>query len=595
MVYSTLRFWMLLGIIAVFGFILSLASVYHNILSVLLLVISLIILLRFCIILVKKRRVSVDLLMGVAGIVTWYIGAVLEGFLVFALYSMSELIEHYAEKYAKRKLVGLRELLPEKVPIQENGEIREKDLDSINVGDVALIRPGDTVPADSIIVDGESAFDTSYITGEPELKVLRKGDYVESGYVNKGGLVRVRILKKPKESLLQLLVMEAEKALARKASIQKFIERFSQPYTILILVLFTLASIVIMPYRALAILLAGCPSAFIISSATSTALAIALLARKSVVVHGGIVLENASKSKVLVLDKTGTVTLGKLKIVRTMVANNLSKDEVLKLAGGAAKASNHPVAKAIAELSDLIPEKAIEYPGKGVKAVVNGKTVLIGSRRFFEEEGVHVSGNLKCEVGGREVLVAINHRFSGIVCLGEEVSKNVREIIFSLKNMGLKLIMASGDVKDRVEKVAKLLSIKEYYASMGPFEKMELIKRLKTTYKNVAMVGDGINDVEALAEANVGIAIGDLSVVSSVADVVMPRGIDKLPELFQISKRYMASLYVSMALALTIKLAVMLAGLVGLLPLWAIVGIGDDGSTLVSLGVVVGLLAFKRG
>ncbi|WFO76308.1 cadmium-translocating P-type ATPase [Desulfurococcaceae archaeon MEX13E-LK6-19] len=530
--------------------------------------------------------------MGVAGVVTWYIDAILEGFLVFALYSISELIEHYAERYASRKLTGLRELLPSKVSVQVGNGIIEKDLDDVDVGDIVLVKPGDTVPADGVIVDGEAVFDTSYITGESEPRYLRKGDHVESGYVNKGGLVRVRILRRPDESILQLLVMEAERSLARKASLQRFIERFSQPYTILVLVLFGLATLLLTPYRALAILLAGCPSAFIISSGTSTALTIAVLARRTIVARGGLSLENTYRARIVVFDKTGTVTLGKLRVTRAVAINGFSEKEILQLAGGAAKASNHPVAQAIAEHSDMIPFSAEEYPGKGVKAVVDGKTVYIGSKEFFKELGITVN-DVGCGVGEREVFVSIDGCLAGVLCLGEELSGDAREIVSILKKMGLEIVIASGDTSDRVEKVARFLGIDKYYAELSPSDKKKLVKDLRRKYGYVAMVGDGINDLEALAEADVGIAVGSLNVVSSIADVVLPKGINGLPLLFRYARKYMLSIYTSIALALAIKLGVITMGLMGLLPLWAIVGIGDDGSTLVALSVI-GYLVSRR-
>jgi len=586
-------FWVILGSISLLGFLVSLMGVEHLIVSYMLMLISIVILARFFTTLARKRIVTVDLLMGVAGLVTWYIGAILEGFIVYVLYSISELIEFYAERYAKKKLVGLKELLPSKVPVLRNGLISEEPLEEVKVGDVVLIRPGSAIPADSIIIEGESAFDASYITGESELKALKRGDYVESGYVNKGELIKIRVIRSPKESLLQVLVSEAEKALAKKSKVQKFIEKFSQPYTLIVLGLFTLAALTLSPYRALAILLAGCPSAFIVSSATSTALSIAILARKSIVVHGGVVLEKTAESEVLVLDKMGTITLGELKVVRIMTNSKFTRDEVAKLAGGAAKASNHPVAKALAKLSDTVPSKAIEFPGKGVEAIVNGARVLIGSREFFKGKGINMKADVKCDMGEREVLVSVNGEFAGAICLGEKLSSEIRDVVSELRKLKLKLIIASGDIEDRVRKVAEFLGLKEYYANMKPHEKKLLIEMLKEKHKCVAMVGDGINDVEALAEADVGIAVGDLSVVSSVADIVLPKGILKLPEVFKTARKYVSSIYVSLATALVVKMSVMVAGLMGLLPLCVIVGIGDDGSTLIALATI-GAILFRK-
>lgn len=578
-------FWIMIGTLSMAFLVSSTVGLHHYLVDYVLLVISLAILSRLVKFLVTERKISVDLLMGIAGIVTWYLHAILEGFLIFALYSASELIEHWAEHYAKRKLTGLRELLPKEIATEVNGNIIIKNLNEVHVGDVVLVKPGEVVPADGIIIDGMSTFDTSYITGEPEPLPLGKGDYVVSGYINKDRLVRVRILRKPSESLLQLLVVEAEKALKRKASIQRFIERFSQPYTILVLGVFGLALLILAPYRALAILLAGCPSAFIISSSTATALSIAVLARRSTVVRGGQVLENTSKVKAIVFDKTGTITLGKMRITKIASFNGFDKETVLRYAGGAAKASDHPISKVIAEYSKLTPLSAEEYPGKGVKAVVDGRKVCLGSREFVKEQEITVKHNV-CGNGEREVLVVIEDKLAGTICLEEELSSEARNVITSLKEKGLHIVIASGDKTNRVRKIAEYLGIHEYFGELNPEDKRKLVTKLRSKYGKVAFVGDGINDLEALAEADVGMAIGSLRVVSNIGDIVLLKGINTIPLVIRYARKYMKSIYMSVILALIIKLIAMALGIIGLIPLWVIVGIGDDGATLVALGVI---------
>ena len=250
-------FWIGIGIFSILGltlYFIGIHGITHYI-DYVLLIISLIILLRFLYKLIIKRQVTVDLLMGIAGIATWYIDAIMEGFLIFTLYSFSEMIEHYAERYAMKKLTGLIELLPSKVRKLVDNKIEEADLDRVDIGDTILIVRGEVVPVDGVLLE-EGTFDTSYITGEPYPFNLKRGDYVESGYINIGKVVRIRALKKPSDSMLQLLVREAKKALERKASIQRFIERFSNPYTFIVLILFGLALLFVEPYRALAIQLA---------------------------------------------------------------------------------------------------------------------------------------------------------------------------------------------------------------------------------------------------------------------------------------------------------------------------------------------------
>jgi len=580
-------FWIGIGIFSILGltlYFIGIHGITHYI-DYVLLIISSIILLRFLYKLIIKRQVTVDLLMSIAGIATWYIDAIMEGFLVFTLYSLSEMIEHYAERYAMKKLTGLIELLPSKVRKLVDNKVEEVDLDRVDIGDTILIVRGEVVPVDGVLLE-DGTFDTSYITGEPYPFNLKRGDYVESGYINIGKVVRIRALKKPSDSMLQLLVREAEKALERKASIQRFIERFSNPYTFIVLILFGLALLFVEPYRALAILLAGCPSAFILSSATATSLSIALLARTSVIVRGGIVLERLKSVKTIVVDKTGTLTLGKLKVSKVVPLGRFNEKMILEIAGSAAKASNHPLSRAIATYGSYTPSYAEEYPGRGVKALVNGYNVVIGSKDFIG----YRNNNDLCIAGERSVYVSINDGPAGAICLVEEVDEGIKRVIGDLVNRGYKIIIASGDSIERVKAIAEYLGINEYHASLKPSDKKKLVYELRKQYGLVAMVGDGVNDVEALASADVGIAVGSLSVVANISDIVLTRGLYRLPLVMGFSKRYYKSLILAIALALIIKLGVMIAGLMGLLPLWAIVGIGDDGSTLLSFILITSLV-----
>ncbi len=584
--------WVIIGITSIVVLSLSIFGLHTSLMDYVLLGISLTILSRMVILLVMKHRVSVDLLMGVAGLATWHLHAILEGFLIYALYSASELIEHLAERYAKKKLVGLRELLPSKVSVETDDTVIEKELGEVDVGDVLLVKPGEIVPVDGVIIDGDSVFDTSYVTGEPEPVLLGRGDYVTSGYINKSKLVRVRALKKPEESLLQLLVSEAEKALERKASLQRFIERFSQPYTFIVLGVFGLATTMLQPYRALAILLAGCPSAFIISSSTATALSIAVLARRSTIVRGGRVLEDTSRVKVIVFDKTGTITLGNMKVTSVSTYNGYSIEQVLTIAGGAAKASDHPVSRTLSKYSDLTPLRAEEYPGKGVEAIVNGFRVLIGSKTFLKEKGIVLETEDRvCGDGEREVYVAVNNVHAGTLCLEEEVSGKTRRVFKEIRSMGIDVVIASGDRIDRVKRIAEYLGINKYYGELSPEDKRKLVARLKNTYGKTAFVGDGINDIEAIAEADVGIAIGSLNIVSNIGDIVLVKGIETIPNLIKQARKYIKSIHTSIILATIIKLTAMTLGLLGTIPLWLIVGIGDDGATLIALTIIATILA----
>ncbi len=584
------KFWSSVGSVSLALLVLSSLGFHTHLLDYFLLTISLILLARFVMVLYVKRRISVDLLMGSAALVTWHLHTIFEGFLILTLYSASELIEVWSERYARRKLTGLKELLPTEITVLFNGELVSKPLNKVGVGDVILVKPGEVVPADGIVIEGESTFNTSYVTGEPEPVLLKKGDSVVSGYINRDEMIKVRVLRNPNESLLQLLVTESEKALRRKASLQRFIEKFSQPYTLLVLSIFASALLVINPYRALSIILAGCPSAFIITTSTSTALSLAFLARRSVVVRGGRVLEAARGLEALIIDKTGTITLGEMRIKSIKPLSGVSEEYVIKYAGGAAKASDHPVSRALAKLSDLTPSRAKEFVGKGLEALVEGRKVYLGSRAFIKELGFDTD-YLFCNTNDTEVLVVIDGALAGAVCLNEALSEGIKEVIESLRKEGLQIIIASGDRAGRVKEIANYLGIKEWFSELRPEDKRKLVSELKGRFNGVGFVGDGINDLEAIAEADVGIAIGSLRTVSDIGDVVLLKGIKSLPLLLRHSKKYMKSIKSSIALALALKLAIMCLGILGLVPLWLVVGVGDDGATLAALGGIAFILS----
>jgi len=293
-----------------------------------------------------------------------------------------------------------------------------------------------------------------------------------------------------------------------------------------------------------------------------------------------------------VVDKTGTLTLGKLRVSKVIPLGNFNEKEILELAGSVARASNHPLSRAISTYGTYTISYAEEYPGKGVKATVNDYNIVIGSKDFVG----YNDNDLLCKANERCVYISINDKPAGIICLTEEVDEGIRRIVRELISKGYRIIIASGDSIERVKAIAEYLGIKEYHSSLKPDDKKKLVHNLRKKYGLVAMVGDGVNDIEALASADVGIAVGSLSVVANISNIVLTRGFYSLPFVIGFSKRYYKALILAIALALIVKLGTMMSGLMGLLPLWAIVGVGDDGSTLLSFLLIISLVLgyFRR-
>ena len=570
----TLRTWYALLTLSSLGAVISL---YADIAGPGLLIIATYLLAKSAVGLIRKSF-SVDLLMGAAALVTWYLGAYFEGYLIIMLYSLSEVIEGLAEKRALRTLSSLRDLIPSSVTLVDNGAIRLVRPEEVRVGDVVLVRRGEAVVVDGVLLDDAGVFDTSLMTGEQEPIRVVGGQRVLSGYVNLGNPVRVRVIAGFGESALRMLVVEAMRALERKSRVQRFLERIAPPYTVALLGGYVAAALFLGPYRALPIILAGCPSAFIITSAALTAMSIARLARRGVVVRGGVVLEKTSRVGVVVLDKTGTVTTGKFRIAMVKPMSSFGSNEVLRFAGAAAKGSIHPVSVALAPHSDLIPESVREVVGMGVEAVVGGRLVRVGKKDFAGFDGVGC-GDLT------PVYVSVNREPAGVICLREEVGDGVKDLINQLRSMGTDVILASGDKREKVTMISKELGVREYYPSMSPQEKAELVRRLRQVRGPVAVIGDGVNDAVALAEADLGVAVGRLSLTASVADAVLVSGLNSFLDLVREASVYRRALIAGFATATVIKAIALALGFMGAIPMAAVVALGDDGSTLLSLAL----------
>ncbi len=540
---------------------------------------------RFIFIVRGKKKFTPDILMSAVAIATSLTGSWVEGAIVMILYSIAETMEEAAERLAMRRLTSLIRLIPTHVEVLRGSRAEKVELSSVRPGDIVLVRKGETVPVDGVLLD-RGVFDTRFITGEPEPVELQPGDMVASGFINVGGPVKVRALRLPGESTLQRLVEASLEFLERKSRVQTLVESLSPPLTIFVLSA-SLAAFALYGLKGLvSVLVAGCPSAYIISSSTSTMLMVATLARRGVVVKGGPPLEASRKVRAVVLDKTGTLTLGTPRLAR--VEPEGMAEEVLALAASAALASLHPLSRAIISearargISPRPPSKAEEHPGKGVEAVVDGRRVKLGSKSFTGFRG-------EAECQGPIVYVSADG-VTGYLCFEDKITEEAKEAIEAFKRMGLRVVMASGDKRENVERVAKALGISEYYYSMKPDDKVRLVERLRRESGGVAMVGDGVNDVEALAAADLGVAIGSIDVVADVADAVVSN-VKQTVDVLKSGKVYYSALVAAFAVATVIKVVAISGGISGLLPLWLVAFLGDDGSTIAGVALSAAVIA----
>jgi len=514
-----------------------------------------------------RGRFTVDLLMAVVGAASLYYGLTLEGLIVLLLYGIAETVEHFIEEYAHKRILDAASLIPETVLAVRGGTLVEVEAGSLREGDTILVRVGEAVPADSTALS-RGAVDLSHVTGEPEPLAVSPGDPVPSGALVTQGPLRLRVERRPGESYAQRLLAMAREALEEKPRLARLLERYTPHLTLTVLAGFAVLHQLVGPERALAVLLAGCPSAFIIASTYSTSLAMAMLAGRGALARSGEVLERLWRYDVVVLDKTGTLT----SLVPVSVEAVVGGEEAVRLVASAARASRHPVARALAMLygGPARPVEVVEVAGRGL-----------------EGEDVEIAPGPRRPCGKTVLARALGAEL--IVCLREEPVRGARELVGYLRSRGVRVVLASGDDPVNVERVARLLGVEEYYGGLTPEEKAGLVARLQGEGLRVVFVGDGVNDAPALARADVGIAVGSVDLARGVADAVAPYGAWQVLEILRAGGSHRLMVLSSFVVAGLVKLAAGSLGVAGLAGLPLVALLGDDGATL--LGVAVATAA----
>ena len=528
---------------------------------------------------------------------------------VMLFYRIGEAFEHRAVEKSRSQIMDAVDLRPETVLLDEGGSIREIPAESTRIGQVIQVRPGDRIPLDGVIVEGESRLDTSPITGEPVPVAVREGSSVLSGCVNTSGLLKLRVEKELSESMVTRILDSVENAAAQKPQVERFITKFARIYTPVVVAL--AAATAILPslftgdwnhwvYTALTFLVISCPCALVLSVPLSFFSGIGAGSRKGILFKGGIALEALKNVKVVVMDKTGTITKGNFVVQTVTPSGSMEKEELLALAAACETASTHPIGISILAaareqaLSVETPRNLAEIPGKGIRAVTSAGVLLCGNRKLLEENQVDLGG-FQEDAGSTMVLLARDGVYAGSISIADTVKPEAASAIASLKKMGIRTAMLTGDSEAAANAVAASTGIDQVYAKLLPGDKLDLLQKLRKEAGNAMFVGDGINDAPVLAGADVGAAMGSgADAAIEAADVVyMTSSMEAIPESIRIARKTGAIAAQNVVFALAVKILVMILGLAGFASMWMAV-FADSGVAMLCVLNSIRVL-YKKG
>ena len=530
-----------------------------------------------------------NFLMSIASVGAFIIGEYPEAVAVMLFYQVGTLFEEYAVGRSRKSIAALMDIRPDFAYLERDGEIQEVDPDEVAIGDIIVIRAGEKIPLDGIIIEGETTVDTSALTGESLPRDLVAGDAVVSGTVNLSGRLRVRVTQVFGESTVSKILDLVENASAKKAKTENFISKFARFYTPIVVISALVLAIVpslitgewsVWVYRALSFLVTSCPCALVISVPLSFFGGIGAASKKGILVKGGNYMEALSRLETVVFDKTGTLTKGTFRVTAVYPAKDTEKETLLEYAALAESNTHHPIGKSIEEAyAKPIDESRIasvtELAGKGISAVIDGKSVLIGGEKLMRDEKID---HIPVSDIGTAVYVALDGKFLGSLVISDEEKADAKEAISSLRALGVrKTVMLTGDNKAVGKAVATALGLDEVYAGLLPADKVEKVEQLlaeKSEKAVLAFVGDGINDAPVLSRADLGIAMGAMGSDAAVeaSDIVlMDDKPSKIASAVHIAKRTMRIVYSNIIFAIAVKILVLLLVAVGLVGMWAAV------------------------
>ncbi len=540
-----------------------------------------------------------NFLMSIATLGAFAIAEYPEAVGVMLFYRIGEYFEHRATEKSRTQIMQAVDLRPETVNlVNADGETTVVPAQQAKVGDILLVRAGDRIPVDGVIIDGESRVDTSPVTGEPVPVKVEVNSSVTSGCLNVSGVIKMRVEKPLSESMVTRILSSVENAAATKPKIDRFITRFARIYTPIVVAVAAITAIV--PslitgnwehwiYTALTFLVISCPCALVLSVPLAFFSGIGAGSRKGILFKGGISLEAIKNIKAIVMDKTGTLTKGSFTVKEIRPNAAYTADELLKICASCETYSTHPIAFSIvnaAKDKDLPLETASqsdEIAGEGLVCALDDKTVFCGNKRLMERFNVSMPTE-ESVCADTEIYIAVNNIYAGSIIIGDTIKEDAKSTIQKLNSLGLTTAMLTGDNEHSANAVANTLGIKEVHAKLLPEGKLNELGNIRKKHGNVMFIGDGINDAPILAGSDVGAAMGSgADAAIEAADVVfMNSKVDSILQAIHISRSTISIAWQNVVFALVVKIAIMALGLAGFASMWAAV-FADTGVSILCI------------
>ncbi|NEX00577.1 Cd2+/Zn2+-exporting ATPase [Pseudobutyrivibrio sp. NOR37] len=566
---------------------------------------------------IKNKQVfDENFLMAIATVGAIALGEYTEGVAVMLFYQIGELFQSYAVGKSRRNISQLMDIRPDFANVMVDGVLEQVDPDDVEIGSEIVVQPGEKIPIDGVVIDGNATLDTAALTGESVPRTAKNGDEVISGCINMSGVLTIRTTKEFGESTASKILDLVENASSKKSKPENFISKFARIYTPV--VCYSALALAVIPpvvrlimgidplwtqwvYRALTFLVISCPCALVISIPLTFFAGIGGASRAGVLVKGSNYLDALSRSKIVVMDKTGTLTKGVFEVTKVQ-AVDISEEELLEMTAMAEAFSNHPISRSLKEaygkpIDTSLVSDVEEISGHGVKANVSGKVVQVGNEKLMNSIGVQVEDIVE---PGTVIHVAIDGKYHGYILISDMLKEHSKEAIIGLKRAGIsKTVMLTGDSKKVADLVAADLGLDEVCAELLPGDKVSKVEELlatKTDKEKLIFVGDGINDAPVLSRADIGVAMGALGSDAAIeaADVVlMDDDPSSIVKAIGISKKCMRIVYENIYFAIGIKVACLILGAVGIANMWIAI-FADVGVMVLAVLNAIRALSVKK-